>query len=155
MHAFLSDECKNFTEEAEAEAKTGDHTITAERWKSAGFCYSDTKDFSKASQCFLNSAEESIKGKDKTGASDSFLCATIILLRSGNKEEASKAVKLADTKGLGGTDNIKLGKELIKVIEGGNKKAKQEIYAKFSYLIEDNYWLRKTLDKMGITAPPE
>lgn len=31
----MSDECNKFVAEAETEAKTGEHTIAAERWKSA------------------------------------------------------------------------------------------------------------------------
>jgi len=148
----LSEECNRFIAEAEAEAETGDHTLAAERWKSAGFCYSDVGDFAKASECFRNSAEESLKGKNKAGASDSLLCAIIVSLRSENQEEASNVVKIAESKGLSGTDNIKFAVSLLKAAIGGDKGAKQEACDQFSFLIGDNYWLRKTLEKMGLSA---
>nr|MDO8135116.1 hypothetical protein [Candidatus Njordarchaeum guaymaensis] len=148
----MSEECKKFIAEAEAEAKTGDQTIAAERWRSAGFCYSDIGDFAKASECFRNSAEESLKGKNKTGASDSLLCAVIVSLRSGNREEASNVVKIAESKGLSGTDNMKFAANLLKAVSSGDKNAKQKVCDQFSFLIEDNYWLRKTLEKMGVST---
>jgi len=148
----LSEECKKFIAEAEAEAKTGDHTIAAERWRSAGFCYSDIGDFAKACECFRNSAEESLKGKNKTGASDSLLCAVIVSLRSGNREEASNVVKIAESKGLSGTDNIKFAANLLRAVSSGDKNAKQKVCDQFSFLIEDNYWLKKTLEKMGVST---
>nr|MDO8097891.1 hypothetical protein [Candidatus Njordarchaeota archaeon] len=148
----MSEECNKFIAEAEAEAETGDHTLAAERWRSAGFCYSDIGDFAKASECFRNSAEESLKGKNKTGASDSLLCAIIISLCSENREEASNVIKIAESKGLSGTDNIKFAASLLKAIVRGDKDAKQKACDQFSFLIEDNYWLRKTLEKMGLST---
>jgi hypothetical protein len=150
----LSGECGSFVVEAESEAKRGDHSLSAERWRSAGFCYSDAGDFVKASECFKNSAEESLKGKNKTGASDSLLCASMVLIRSGKKEEASTIIKLAESKGLGGTDNMKFAADFLKAVISGDKNAKQKVRDQFSYLIEDNYWLRKTLEKMGVSSSP-
>lgn len=148
----MSSECENFVAEAEAEAKRGDHSLSAERWKNGGFCFSDVGNYVKASECFQNSAEESLKGKNKAGASDSLLCAVIMYLRSGKQVEASNVVKAAETKGLGGTDNIKLATSLLKAVSSKDKSAKQKVYDQFSFLIEDNYWLRKTLEKMGVST---
>jgi len=145
----LSEECRKFAEQAEAEAKRGDHNLVAERWGSAGFCYADLEDFARASECFIKSGEESILGKNKTGASNSLLYAVIILLRSGNKKEAPNVIKIADSKGLGGIESMKFAKSFLKATESGNKKAQQEACNQFSHIIEDNYWLRKTLGKMG------
>jgi len=148
----LPGECENFVVEAEAEAKRGDHNLSAEKWKSSGFCYSDVGDFAKASECFRNSAEESLKAKNKTGASDSFLCAAMVSLSSGNREEASNAIKIAESKGLGGTDNIKFAASFLKAASSTDKNARKKVCDQFSFLIEDNYWLRKTLEKMGVST---
>lgn len=148
----MSEQCKKFAEEAEAEANKGDHSLSAERWTNAGFCYSDTEDFAKASESFLKSADESIKGKNKAGASDSLLNAMMVLLRSGNKKQASEIIKTVDTKGLGGMESAKFAKEFLKAFESGKQDAKQATCAKFSHVISDNYWLRKTLGKMGVTV---
>jgi hypothetical protein len=148
----LSEQCKKFTEEAETEANKGDHSLSAERWTNAGFCYSDAEDFLKASESFLKSADESIKAKNRAGASDSLLYSMVVLLRSGNKKQASETVKTIDTKGLGGMESAKFAKEFLKAFESGKQDAKQSARDKFSHIIEDNYWLRKTLEKMGVTA---
>jgi hypothetical protein len=146
----LSEECKKFIDEAEKESKKGDHTLSAERWISAGFCYSDIEDFVKASDCFTKSSEESILGKNKTGASDSLLYAAIALLRSKNKKDVSNIIKTADSKGLGGMESTKFAKSFAKAADGGNKKAMQEACNQFSHIIEDNYWLKKMLGKLGM-----
>ncbi len=148
----MSEECKKFTEEAEMEANKGDHNLSAERWNNGGFCYSDIEDLTKASECFLKSSDESLKGKNKTGASDSFLYAIMVLLRSGNKKQASEVIKSADTKGLGGMESTKFAKDFFKAVESGKQDAKQSACDKFSHILEDNYWLRKTLGKMGVSV---
>ncbi|WXG42549.1 MAG: hypothetical protein WED04_00320 [Promethearchaeati archaeon SRVP18_Atabeyarchaeia-1] len=146
----MSEECKKFVEQAEAESKRGDHSLSAERWNSAGFCFSDTEDFPKASDCFAKSSEESIAGKNRTGASDSILNAVVVLLRSAKKKEASDLIKTADSKGLGGMESMKFAKSFVKAAESGKKKAMQETCNQFSHIIEDNYWLKKTLGKLGM-----
>jgi hypothetical protein len=132
------------------ESKRGDHNLSAERWSSAGFCYSDIEDYVKSSECFVKSSEESILGKNRAGASDSLLYALMVLMRSGSKKEASNIIKTADSKGLGGMESVKFAKSFAKAAEGGNKKAMQEACNQFSHVIEDNYWLKKTLGKMGM-----
>jgi hypothetical protein len=150
--SYLSEECKKFVLEAEAEANRGDHALAAERWNNGGFCYSDIEDFPKASECFLKSSEESLKGKNKTGASDSLLYAIMVLLRSGNKKQALEVIKTSDTKGLGGMESTKFAKDFVKAFESGKQNEKQAACNKFSHIIEDNYWLRKTLGKMGVSV---
>ena len=145
----MSEECRKFAEQAEVEAKKGDHNLTAERWSSAGFCYADVEDFAKECECFIKSGEESVLGKNKTGASDTLLYALIVLLRSGNKKEAANVIKMADSKGLGGIESMKFAKAFLKAAESGSKKGQQEACKQFSHIIEDNYWLRKMLQKMG------
>jgi hypothetical protein len=146
----MSEECKKFMEQAEIESKKGDHNLSAERWSSAGFCYSDEQNYAKASECFVKSSEESLLGKNRAGASDSLLYALIVLHRSGNKKEAANVIKVADSKGLGGMESIKFAKSFSKAAEGGNKKSMQEACNQFSHIIEDNYWLKKMLGKMGM-----
>jgi hypothetical protein len=147
----LSEECKKFTEEAETEANKGDHSLSAERWNNAGFCYSDAEDFPKAAESFLKSADECIKAKNRAGASDSLLYSIMVLLRSGNKKQASEIIKTVDSKGLGGMESAKFAKEFLKAVENGKQDAKQSACDKFSHIIQDNYWLRKTLGKLGVT----
>jgi Tfp pilus assembly protein PilF len=148
----LSEQCKKFTEEAETEASKGDHSLSAERWTNAGFCYSDAEDFAKASESFLKSADESIKAKNKAGASDSLLYAVMVTLRSGNKKQASEIIKTVDAKGLAGMESAKFAKEFLKAFETGKQDTKQSACNKFANIIADNYWLRKTLGKMGVTV---
>lgn len=146
----MSEQCRKFTEEAATEANKGDHSLSAERWTNAGFCYSDVEDYLKASESFLKSADESIIAKNKAGASDSLLYAIIVVLRSGNKKQASEIIKTFDAKGLAGMESAKFAKEFLKAFESGKQDAKQTACDKFSHIIEDNYWLRKTLGKMGV-----
>ena len=146
----MSEECKKFVEQAEVESKRGDHNLSAERWSSAGFCFSDDQNYVRASECFVKSSEESLLGKNRAGASDSLLYALMVLHRSGNKKEATNIIKIADSKGLGGMESIKFAKSFSKAAESGNKKSMQEACNQFSHIIEDNYWLKKTLGKMGM-----
>jgi hypothetical protein len=76
----------------------------------------------------------------------------MVLLRSGNKKQASEIIKTVETKGLGGMESSKFAKEFLKAFESGKQDAKQAACDKFSHIIEDNYWLRKTLGKMGVTV---
>jgi hypothetical protein len=40
----------------------------------------------------------------------------------------------------------------VKAFESGKQNEKQAACNKFSHIIEDNYWLRKTLGKMGVSV---